>query len=163
MNAEQLQFNNAELKAAAQAYWEQGLAIVRFTIGPDGKKRPVINEWGKWQTRRQTKEEFDALHIELCTMFGVVCGTKTINGDYFCVVDRDIKDSKLEEEIKEKTLKAIKLMRPTKMEKTRTGGQHLLYYSQMQIKGQKLNDIGLEVLALGQLCVMRQARVILKR
>ena len=107
MNNEQPQLNNLELKAAAQAYWEQGLAIVPFTIGQDGKKKPVITEWGQWQTRRQTKEELDALHIERYTMFGVVCGTKTINRDYFCVIDRDVKDGKLTEEIKEKTLKAI--------------------------------------------------------
>jgi hypothetical protein len=87
-------------------------------------------------------------------MFGVVCGTQTVSGYYFCVIDRDIKDSKLTEEIKEKTLKAIKLMRPTKMERTRSGGQHLLYYSYEQIKGQKLNNVGLELLSLGQLCVM---------
>lgn len=90
------------MKIAAQAYWEQGLAIVPFIIGADGKKRPAIIEWGKWQTRRQTREEFDALNIERYTMFGVVCGTKTNNGNYFCVIDRDIKDSKFTEEIKEK-------------------------------------------------------------
>src|SRR5450756_1604873 len=117
MNVVQPQLSNAELQGAAQAYWEQGLAIGPFTIGPDGKKKPVINEWGQWQTRRQTKEELDALHIERYKMFGVVCGTKTVDEVYFCVVDRDVKDPKLAEEIKEKTLKTIKLMRPTKIEK----------------------------------------------
>jgi hypothetical protein len=151
---EQEQMSKIELKAAAEAYWEQGLAVVPFVIGSDGKKKPPVNEWGQWQTRPQTREEFDALHIERYKMFGVACGTKTVDGVYFCIVDRDIKAPELTEEIKAKTLKAIKLMRTTKTEKTRSGGQHLLYYSRTQFKGQKLNDIGMELLGLGQLCVM---------
>jgi hypothetical protein len=151
---EQEQMSKTALKSTAEAYWKQGIAVVPFTIGVDGKKKPVVNEWKQWQTRPQTREEFNSLHVERHKLFGVVLGTKTIDGVYFCVVDRDIKDSELTEEIKEKTLKAIRLMRPTKMEKTRSGGQHLLYYSRTQFKGQKLNDIGMELLGLGQLCVM---------
>lgn len=151
---EQGQQTKTELKAAAEAYWEQGIGVVPFVIESDGKKKPAVNEWGQWQTRQQTREEFDALHIERYKMFGVVCGAKTVGGVYFVVVDRDIKDPKLTEEIKEKTLKAIKLIRPTRIERTRSGGQHLLYFSRTKFKGQKLNDIGLELLGLGQLCVM---------
>jgi len=150
----QEQTSQTVLKSATEAYWEQGIAVVPFAIGADGKKKPIVNEWKQWQTRPQTREEFDSLHIERYKMFGVVLGTKTIDDVYFYVVDRDIKNSELTEEIKEKTLEAIKLMRPTKTEKTRSGGQHLLYYSRIQFKGQKLNDIGLELLGLGQLCVM---------
>ena len=32
-NIEHLQHNNAKLKAAAQGYWERGLAILPFIIG----------------------------------------------------------------------------------------------------------------------------------
>ena len=36
MNTEQPELKNAELKAAAQAYWEQGLAVLPFIISLDG-------------------------------------------------------------------------------------------------------------------------------
>ena len=144
-----------ELRAAAEAYHSLGLAIVPFVDNKEtGKKEPKIEKWGKWQTQPQTKQEFEDLHIENYTMFGVVCGTKTIDDVYFSVIDRDIKDKKLAPETLEKTLEAIKKMPTTRREKTRSGGQHLLYYSRTQVKGQKLNAIGMELLALGQLCVM---------
>ena len=61
-NAEQPQSNYAKLKATAQAYWEQGLAVVPFIIGSDGKKRPAVDSWKQLQSRPQTNEEFKALN-----------------------------------------------------------------------------------------------------
>lgn len=144
---------NSELLAAAQAYHEQGIAIIPFIIGDDGKKKPKISEWEMWKERPQTKEEFEDLHIENYRMFGVVCGTKTTDGYYFTVIDRDVKGS-ISPEILTKSLAALNKMPPTQREKSMSGGQHALYYSKTQFKGKKLNDIGMELLALGQLCVM---------
>ena len=144
-----------ELRAAAEAYHSLGLAIVPFVINKEtGKKEPKIGEWKKWQAQPQTEQEFENLHLENYTMFGVVCGTKTIDNVYFTVVDRDVKDTALTPETLEKTLEAINKMPTTRREKTPSGGQHSPYYSRTQVKGQKLNAIGMELLALGQLCVM---------
>ena len=61
-NPERPQHNNAELKAAAQTYWELCLAVLPFTISSDGKKRPSVDSWKQWQSRPQTKEESQALN-----------------------------------------------------------------------------------------------------
>lgn len=83
----------AELKAAAEAYHKLGIVVVPFTIGIDGKKKPKIDTWEAWKTQPQTKEEFEQqlAGILETKMFGVVCGTKTTDGVYFAVIDRDVK------------------------------------------------------------------------
>jgi hypothetical protein len=64
------------LLAQAQNYHRLGLAVLPFVIGVDGKKKPAVDSWKQWQYRAQTKEEFDALHIENYKLFGVLCGSK---------------------------------------------------------------------------------------
>jgi hypothetical protein len=146
-----------ELLAAAHAYFEQGIPVLPMWIDlADGKKDTNIR-WGKWHTRPQTKSEFDSLHIENHRMFAVVCGAPVVlDGEtyYLVVVDRDVKDENISPEIKEKTLLAINQMRCTQREKTRSGGDHLVYLSRKPVKGKKLHDLGLELLGTGNLAIM---------
>ncbi len=69
-------------------------------------------------------------------------------------VDRDIKDPTIPDETKQKTLQAINQMRATHREKTRSGGNHLVYYSRTPVKGAKPSKTGMELLSHGQLMVM---------
>ena len=145
------------MRAAAQTYWEQGFAVLPFIFSPEGKKRPAVDSWKQWQSRPQTKEEFDALHIEKYELFGVVCGAKIKVGDeelYFCVVDRDVKGEDATPETLQKSLQAINSMRITQREKTRSGGQHLPYYSRQPVNGWKPKGTCLELLGKGNLCIM---------
>ncbi|MFA5366050.1 MAG: bifunctional DNA primase/polymerase, partial [Candidatus Bathyarchaeia archaeon] len=153
---------NTQLLAAAETYHNLGLAILPFVNGTDGKKHPYCGncpdrKWEQWQIRPQTKEEFSALHIEEYGMFGVVCGTPlTVEGEttYLAGVDRDVKDPAITDETKQRTLQTINQMPTTKREKTRSGGNHSLYYSKKPVKGKKLNGIGMELLGAGNLMVM---------
>jgi hypothetical protein len=116
-----------------------------------------VSSWKQWQYRPQTKEEFDALHIEKYELFGVVCGAKIKVGDeelYFCAVDRDVKGEDATPETLQKSLEAINSMRTTRREKTRSGGNHLIYYSRQPVNGWKPKGTGLELLGKGNLCIM---------
>lgn len=148
-----------ELTGALEAYHELGLSVIPFCIASDGKKKPCIDKWEQWKTQAQTNEEFKTQFSKILEthLFGIVAGTPiNIDGEtyYYQIIDRDVKDEKLTEEIKAKSKQAIGLMRTTKTVKTRSGGEHLEYYSRTQAKGKKLNDVGMELLALGNLCVM---------
>lgn len=152
---------DSELLSTAQSYHEKGFAIIPFIIDKDGSKVPDtyrVPKWEQWQTQPQTNAEFDNLHIENYTMFGVICGApieKDGEKVYFIGIDRDVKNEKLTDEIKEKTLKALNEMKPyTHREITRSGGQHLGYFSRTPVKGKKFNSIGMELLAEGNLMVM---------
>ncbi|MFA5455892.1 MAG: phage/plasmid primase, P4 family [Sulfurimonas sp.] len=155
--------DKAELLGAIHAYHEIGLAIIPFYIGIDGKKKPSIDTWRKWQTQPQTNAELQALIPKILEteLFGIVTGTPiNIDGEtfYYQIIDRDIKDQKLSEETKAKSKQAVNLMRTTKTIRTLSGGDHLEYYSRTQSKGKKLNTIGMEFLATGNLCVMAPSK-----
>ncbi|HLN45806.1 MAG TPA: hypothetical protein VK209_08885, partial [Candidatus Sulfotelmatobacter sp.] len=68
--------------------------------------------------------------------------------------DRDVKDSNISEDIKAKTWQALNQMRTTYREKTRSGGNHLIYFSRMPVKGLKPSKIGMELLSSGNLLVV---------
>ena len=149
--------NDNNLLLEAQKYHQIGLGIVPFIVDSDGKKRPVVNSWKQWQSRRQTLEEFQALHIENYCLFGIITGTRiTVGNDevYFCAIDRDVKGENATPEILEKTLHAISNLRVTQLEKTRSDGQHLLYYSRQPVNGWKPKGTYLELLGKGNLCIM---------
>ena len=156
--AEQPQLNNAELQVAAQTYWEQGLAIVPFMLGADGKKRPVVNEWGKWQTSRQTRKEFEALPWPKADGFAILCGQKLKNDLYLGAVDFDV--NKLSVEVIEKGRKVLKQLPITKTEETPSGGQHLIYYLHNEPKTISIfhNECALELLGTGKLCIRAPSR-----
>lgn len=119
-NSEKTEHYKAELKAAEQAYLEQGLAVVPFVISPDGKKRPVVDSWKQWQSRTQTREEFEALQIEKYDFFGVICEAKikVANEEfYFCVFDRDVKGEDTTPETLQKSLQAINSTKTIQREK----------------------------------------------
>ncbi|MCW4019181.1 MAG: hypothetical protein NWF00_10985 [Candidatus Bathyarchaeota archaeon] len=156
-----------ELLAAAEAYHELGISVLPFIIGIDGKKCPDCKncpeqKWQQWQTRPQTKEEFEALHIENYQIFGLVCGTEITLDDekvYLAGIDRDIKDPKISDEIKALTKTALNEMKPyTYREETRSQGQHLLYFSRKKVVGKKLNAIGMELLGEGNLVIVAPSR-----
>lgn len=153
----------AELLGAIKTYHEIGLSIIPFYIGEDGKKHPAIDTWKKWQTQPQTNIELDILIPKILEtkLFGIVTGTPiAIEGEtyYYQVIDRDVKGIELTEEIKAKSRNAVSLMRTTKTIRTLSGGDHLEYFSRTQAKGKKLNDIGMEFLATGNLCVMAPSK-----
>jgi hypothetical protein len=157
MSSEKLQ-----LLEAAILWHQKGIPIVPFVPAWNEKKqeyekRPVVETWKQWQSRPQTAEEFDALNVEEYPMFGLVCGTKlAVDGEtvYLVGIDRDIKDPNISEGIKEKTLQALNQMRTTYREKTRSGGNHLIYFSKTPVKGAKPSKTGMELLSLGNLMVI---------
>ena len=130
-----------DLKAAAEGYLNQGLSIVLMTVSEDGKKQP-LHTWKQWETRRQTREEFDALPWLNAERFAVVCGVKGINGLYFTPIDRDNPDFDQN------------LLRVTQTERTPKGGHHFIYWSRVNARGKKLHNLKIELLGQGNLCLM---------
>jgi hypothetical protein len=153
---------NIPLLQVATTWHQRGIAVIPFILFWNAKKqeyekRPAVESWKQWQENVQTKEEFDALQIERYTMFGIVCGGKmTYDREtvYLVGIDRDIKDPNLSEEVKQKTLQALNQMPTTYREKTRSGGNHLIYFSRTPAKGAKPSRTGMELLSHGQLMVI---------
>jgi len=141
-----------ELKLAALDYWNLGLNIIPILlIGID--KKPLV-EWQKWNTERQTEQEFNTLPWDKANAFAVVCGTQLKNGLFLGVIDQDVKN--LPPEIIEKGKEAIKGFPITQMEKTPSGGLHYVYLSHEKPKTISTfhNDYGLELLGEKKLCLM---------
>jgi len=114
------------LHQIALEYFSQGCNIIPLKLVSSEEKKPLIDSWKKWQTQRQTKEEFDGLPWGQANGFGIVCGTQLSNGLYFGSVDFDVK--KVTEEAKEKGRQALKQFPITQMEQTPSGGQHWIYF-----------------------------------
>jgi hypothetical protein len=136
----------------AKEYYELGLNIVPI-LRTESEKKPLV-EWQKWNTERQTEEEFNALSWEKANSFAVVCGTQLRNGLFFCVIDQDIKG--LSSEVIAKGNELIKRFPVTEMERTPSKGLHLVYYSREKPKTVSVfhNDYGLELLGEKKLCLM---------
>jgi hypothetical protein len=153
---------NQEILKQAQEYFNMGLTVAPFILVWNKEKqkhdkKPDVPKWEHWKTQPQTQEEFDALHVENYSMFGVLCGTQIlVNGEkvHFACIDRDVKDPNLPEETKQKSYQAILKMKVTQHEKTRTGGDHLPYFSRKPVKGHKPPNTGMEFLGVGNWCVM---------
>jgi len=132
------------IKEAVKGYWLQGLAVV-----PVKAKQPLTS-WAKWQTQPQSEEEVEALPWTEADGFGVLCGLKAKNGLYFAVIDVDKSDFDLS------------LLRTTAIEKTPGGGYHFIYWSRQPVKPIKRTDVGLELLGLGNICIMAPSKGYIK-
>jgi hypothetical protein len=75
-------------------------------------------------------------------MFAVVCGTPGPNGLFFMAIDVD--DPTFD----------LKLLRTTQTERTPRKGLHFIYWSEINAKGKKYPKIKLELLGIGNLCIM---------
>ena len=139
-----------ELRVAAIAYYESGLDIVPLQLP---EKKPLV-EWKKWQTERQTRQEFDSLPLDRCNGFAVVCGKPNNGGLFFCVVDYDVKN--LTDEVTGKGKEILKDFPTTQQEKTGNKGIHNIYYSKTKVQTISLfhDDCALELLAESKLCIM---------
>ena len=152
---------NQQLLQAATEWHKKGIPVIPFILVWNQQKQTYNKQpatsWKQWQTKPQTTQEFTALHIERYTMFAILCGTKIITNTetfYLVGVDRDIKDPVLSEETKEKSLQALNLLRNTYREKTRSGGNHLLYFSRTPAKTVKLTKAGMALIGSNELLVV---------
>jgi predicted transcriptional regulator len=138
-----------DLKGAACEYFQVGCSVVPV----NANKKPFV-EWAKWQTEKQSLQEFEALPWLEATSYGVVCGTKLNNGLYFSGVDFDVKNLPIE--TIEKGRQALKELPITQMEETPSKGQHWIYYVHNKPKTVSAfhNDCALELLGEGKLCIM---------
>jgi hypothetical protein len=103
----------SDLKEAAKAYYDQGLNVVPMQLcyeNPKENKKPLV-QWSRWETERQTIEEFEALPFDRAQGFGVICGQRMLNGCYFAVIDVDTK--KLSPDISELGKRLMKQFRIT--------------------------------------------------
>jgi len=136
------------LQEAAKAYFDLGLNIVVT------KDKKALVKWEKWQTQRQTFEEFETQPWQNADGFAVICGTQLKNGLFLAVIDKDVKNLPLE--IVEKGTKALKDFPITQTEKTPSGGLHLVYFSRKKPKSISAyhNNYGLELFGENKYCIM---------
>jgi len=118
------------------------------------EKKPLV-EWKKWQTQRQTKQEFDNLPLARANGFGIICGKPNNEGLYVSVVDHDIKPPMTQEAIA-KGKEILKDFPITQLEGTGNKGTHNVYYSRTKVQTVSLfhDDCALELLAEKKLCIM---------
>jgi len=150
------------LKEEAKRFYDWGFNVVAFGYGPpdaDGKvsKKPLV-EWQKWQTERQTLEEFEAQPWDRADGFAVICSYPNRFGYYLAVVDYDTKN--VNEEAKERGRELLKRFPVTWMEKTVSGGLHLIYLS--RVKPSAVSEYhdshALELVAGAKPCVLSPSR-----
>ncbi|MBT0160005.1 hypothetical protein G4O51_08470 [Candidatus Bathyarchaeota archaeon A05DMB-2] len=139
---------NVELRAAAEAYFELGFNVVTV------KGKQPLQQWQKWTTERQTRQEFGCLNFVDADGFGVVCGTQNRDGLFLTVVDYDVKN--VSQEAIEKGKQVLKHLPITATERTPSGGQHWIYYVQRKPRTVSAfhNTCALELLGEGKLCIM---------
>ncbi len=154
-----LKYNLDEIVATATQYYEQGLNIIPEKLTLDEQKqhwekRPLI-EWRSLQTRRQTKEEFNALPWHEANAFAVILGQQLQNGKYLACIDYDTK-GKVTEESKQKGKEILRDFPITQTEKTVSDGLHQIYYSTVKpkIDGTFHDDAAVELLGENKLCLM---------
>jgi hypothetical protein len=151
------------LKAEAYKWFFQGFNVVPIVFESENngkiKKKPLCKEWTPWQTHRQTLEEFEAFDWNKAEGFAIICSHPNIEGLYLAVVDYDIKGN-LTEEAKSKGKELLKLFPPTRVEKTISGGLHLVYLTKAKPERvTKFRDIyALELIGGDMLCVMAPSR-----
>ncbi|MBT0159095.1 hypothetical protein G4O51_03835 [Candidatus Bathyarchaeota archaeon A05DMB-2] len=140
--------NAAELKAAAEAYHNIGFNV--FTI----KGKQPLAKWEKWQSERQTQQEFNSLNFNDADGLGVICGTKNNDGLYLAVVDFDLKN--LSPEAVEKGNQVLKELPITAIEETPSKGQHWIYYTHQKPRTVKTfhNEAAVELLGEHCYCAM---------
>jgi hypothetical protein len=150
------------IKAAAQKWYDKGFNVVPivFIASENGKwsKIPLCREWGQWQTRRQTTEEFEALDWEHAEGFAIICDWPGSEGLYLGVIDYDAK--KVSEEAKARGKELLKKFPVTRIEQTISGGLHYVYLS--WVKPDKVSEFhdtcALELIGGPTLCVMAPSR-----
>jgi len=147
-----------ELLGAAQAFNEEGIAVIPFKIAKkeNGEyDKQNLSAWKKWETEQQTKEDFNALNWKEANGFGVILGTKAKNGYYLSVIDYDVK-GKVTEEVREKGKEILKDFPTTRTEETVNKGIHLVYWSKNKVStdGTFHDQAALELLGEKKICLM---------
>ncbi|MEM3356897.1 MAG: bifunctional DNA primase/polymerase, partial [Candidatus Bathyarchaeia archaeon] len=137
-----------DLKAAAKQYWTQGLPVVVL------KEKKPLHEWQKWQSQKQTEEEFENLPWRQADGFAVVCGTQLQNSLYVGAVDFDVKN--LPQETIDKGKQVLKFMPITQIEETPSKGQHWNYLTRKKPKSVSAfhNVAALELVGENKLLIM---------
>ena len=134
----------------AKKYHDIGLPVVPLKILWNGSKsqydKQPLTEWKRWETERQTDEEYANLNWKSANGFGVILGWKTDKG-YLTVVDYDVKGEKATEDVKAKGKTVLELLPETSIERTANNGLHLIYFSSEPAKNnrQHHDTCGLEL------------------
>jgi hypothetical protein len=149
---------DTEVKDGARWWFNRGFNVVAVKYGEgEVAKKPLV-EWRKWISQRQTLEEFEAQPWDIADGFGVICGYPNAEGLYLAVVDYDVK--KVSEEAKAKGKQLLDKFPPTLIEKTVSGGIHLIYFS--RVKPKPIREFhktrALELIAGSLLCIMAPSK-----
>jgi hypothetical protein len=139
-----------EIEKVAREYFDLGCRVVPFNVK---EKRPLV-EWQRWQNNDQTLKDFQTMPWIEADGFALICGTQLNNGAFLGVVDYDVKN--LPPEIVEKGRKVVTQLPITRMEKTKSGGVHLVYYCKTKPNTVSAyhNSIALELIGEKKLCIM---------
>ena len=151
---------NEELRAAAEAYHNQGIPVIPFLVrmkeNGEYDKTPRVSSWKQWLMQPQTNEEFQKLQWDGVNAFAVILGTKTKDDLYLCVIDYDVKGNVLTEEVKAKGKEILKTFPTTQTQETVNKGLHLIYFSRTKpcTEGSFHDTTGLELLGEKKICLM---------
>ena len=149
------------LQNAAYQWWIKGFNVLPFYYREeDGevKKFPLAKSWQRWQTTRQTLEEFQAFEWDNADAFGIIGNLPNNEGLYITCVDYDTKH--VSQEAVERGKELLKKFPITRMESTVNNGIHLIFYSRVKPRPVKdyHNSHALELVAGSQLIIMAPSR-----
>jgi|GEM_PF-1053340 len=151
---------DADIKAAAQAYHELGIPVIPFKISQKDNgeydKKPYVTSWAQWETQPQTDAEFEGLDFNNANAIAVVLGTQAKNGLYLAVIDHDKKGRELTDEAKAKGEELLKEFPITQTHQTVNKGIHQVYWSRTKPKtdGTFHDAVALELLGEKKVCLM---------
>jgi len=144
------------IREAAYKWWQHGFNVVPVKFFED-KKQP-LGDWARWHSKRQSEKDFNDLPWGSAEGFGIVTDYPNNEGLFLAVVDYDVK--RVSEEAKAKGKELLGKFPITRMEKTATGGIHLVYLSKVKPKAvREFHDShALELIAGGLLAVMAPSK-----
>lgn len=156
--------NVLKVKQAAYKYFNQGLNVIpiRLLWKNDTLEKQPLCKWKKWMQQRQTQDDFEKLFSTNANGFAVIGGSLT-KGKYLAAVDLDVKG--LPKATIEHGKQVISKLPPTQMEKTPSGGIHLLYFcrDKLQTTNQYRKNIAIELLGENKLIIMSPSQGYTKR
>lgn len=135
-----------DLFRVAKKLYTRGFNVIPFKLTAD-EKRPLVRSWKVWQSRRQTREEFESLNWLKADAVGIICG---FSARAHLVVALDI-DSENLEEVKP----YLKLLPRTLIQETQNRGLHLFYLIEGEIpKSKVFTALRIELNGVGKLIIV---------
>ena len=133
----------------AKRLFTRGLNVIPFKLVND-RKIPLVKSWKIWQSKRQTREEFERLNWAEADAVGIVCGFSAAN---YSIVALDV-----DRENVSKVKPYLQLLPNTFVQETPNGGLHIIYMADNPPVSKVFSNLGVELTSKGKLLVVADCK-----